>query len=294
MTEIARSPATLLGVERWEETCASNGRTYRIFLVAPSAPPPPGGYPVLFMTDGNEMAQIASTVSVVGTLTGAIRPALVVGIGYPVESLLEAEEMRMYDLTPPTPADYAPWPGAEGPWGGGDALVEFILEQVAPQVSELHPVDPSDRSLFGHSAGGLLVLHTLFKRPEAFRSYIAASPSIGWNDRAVLNGESAFAAQVSSGAVAPRVLITVGSLEQSTDNLPTPIESIAPGWSPEQAAERIRAARMVDNARELAERLSVLSEGTGLETEFVVFDAETHTSVVPASVSRGIGFALRH
>jgi hypothetical protein len=50
------------------------------------------------------------------------------------------------------------------------------------------------------------------------------------------------------------------------------LESVAPDWSPEQAAERIRAARMVDNARELAERLSVLSEGTGLETEFVVFD----------------------
>lgn len=157
----------------------------------------------------------------------------------------------------------------------------------------MYPVDPSDRSLFGHSAGGLLVLHTMFNRPETFRSYVAASPSILWNDRAVLDSEPAFAAKVRAGAVAPRVLITVGSLEQSTDNLPTPLESIAPDWSPEEAAERVRAARMVDNARELAERLSVLSESTGIETEFVIFEGETHASVVPASVCRGIGFALR-
>src|SRR6185312_6484436 len=37
-----------------------SGRTYRIFVHTPPTPPPPGGYPVLYVTDGNGTFPVAA------------------------------------------------------------------------------------------------------------------------------------------------------------------------------------------------------------------------------------------
>ncbi|MGL9736446.1 MAG: alpha/beta hydrolase-fold protein [Symbiopectobacterium sp.] len=40
------------------------------------------------------------------------------------------------------------------------------------------PVNPQQRTLTGHSFGGLFVLFTLFNHGESCQRYLAASPSI--------------------------------------------------------------------------------------------------------------------
>jgi len=137
---------------------------------------------------------------------------------------------------------------------------------------------PTDSGLPGRRTGDLPSLsvegvhplpgqcpHTLFNRPGAFQSYIAASPSIRWNDRAALDGEPGFAAQVRSGLVAPRILITVGGPEQSTENFPRPLESINRDSSPGTGGRNEVLRPDVDNARELTERFSE----TGVEGDLV-------------------------
>src|SRR5690606_6559257 len=43
------------------------------------------------------------------------------------------------------------------------------------------PIDESRQTLYGHSYGGLFVLHALRTQPGAFQRYVAASPSLWWN-----------------------------------------------------------------------------------------------------------------
>ncbi len=130
--------------------------------------------------------------------------------------------------------------------GGLDAFLEVIETEIKPRVAAMVPIDSSSQSIFGHSLGGLAVLHALFTAPNAFRTFIAASPSIWWNRKAVLGGESKFADAVRAGTATPRVLITMGSEEQTPD----PKYAARFGLDFEQHAAQIRRHRMVDNARE--------------------------------------------
>jgi hypothetical protein len=137
-----------------------------------------------------------------------------------------------------------------------------------------------------------LALHALFHRPADFRTFIAASPAIFWNGCAVLGAEGDFTASARGGAVASRVLLTVGEREQSLDDFVTAARFL-PDWTPERGLAETNSLRMVDNARELAERLARLPTETGFEVEFAELRGETHSSVIAANVSRGLGFALR-
>jgi hypothetical protein len=56
--------------------------------------------------------------------------------------------------------------------------------------------------------------------------------------------------------------------------------------------KELAAARMVDNARDLAGRLAALPGHRGYKVRYVLFPEETHTTGIPASASRGLVFAL--
>ncbi|HEY5754294.1 MAG TPA: alpha/beta hydrolase-fold protein, partial [Steroidobacter sp.] len=85
---------------------------------------------------------------------------------------------RGKDLTPTTP-------GCTQNCGGGDRFLTFLTTELAPWVERRYRTAPF-RIIAGHSRGGLFALHTLLNHPEAFNAYIAMSPALWWNDRAVL------------------------------------------------------------------------------------------------------------
>jgi pimeloyl-ACP methyl ester carboxylesterase len=64
-----------------------------------------------------------------------------------------------------------------------------LQDRILPQVRRLAPLDSTRLSLWGHSYGGLFVLHTLFTRPGLFSRYIAASPSLWWQHGLILEEE---------------------------------------------------------------------------------------------------------
>lgn len=86
---------------------------------------------------------------------------------------------RSFDLTPPS--------GREGDgFGGADQLLEFIETNVKPLVRKTFAnVRIVREALFGHSCGGLFVVYALCKERCSFDCYIASSPSVDWNDRAI-------------------------------------------------------------------------------------------------------------
>ncbi len=283
----APRPAVLLDTVEWDQVGSVNGRRYRTFVSRPILPPPPGGYPVVYLLDANGMIGTVVEQATLRALMGEIRPAVILGIGYPVDSRLEALGMRMFDLTPPTPPDRIPPSMAGAETGGSSAFLDFIIDELAPWIVSDFSGDAAEQTLLGFSLGGLCVLTALFGRPHAFKTFVAGSPSIWWNDCGLLAQEPTFVEKVKAGDLGVRLLLTTGGLEQAEENLPA-----VPGMSIEERVALIRSARMRDNARELAARLLAALPSQTSEIQFVEFEGETHVGVIPATLSRGLGFAL--
>lgn len=285
-----QTPAHLPGAVQFDMASKISGRTYRVFVFRPVVPPPPAGYPVMVTSDGNMTFPIAAAMAASFAYSGA--PGLVVSVGYPTSNPLELMGLRTRDLTSPTPVEnIRPQPGLPPPkaenFGGAAAFLRFLTEELRPAIAAGWPADPDDQTLFGYSLGGLFVLDALFSRPDCFRGFVAASPSIWWNNRAVLEGEAGFLAKVEAKAAAPRVLITIGAEEQAPPKL-TP-----PGMTPEEVKTLVAQALMVDNARALGERLARAKGAPGYLARFHAFEGEDHLTALAASVARALDFALR-
>jgi hypothetical protein len=287
---VEQSPARIPGAVQFDMTSKISGRAYRVFVFQPAMPPPETGYPVVTLSDGNMHFPIAAVMTAMFAFQAS--PALVVGVGYPTENPLELMFNRTRDLTPPTPIEnIRPQPGLPPPqpenYGGTEDFHRFLTEELRPVIAAGWKVDADNQILFGYSLGGLNVLTTLFTHPEAYKTYVAASPSIWWNNCGLLGGEADFSRRVAAGELAPRVLITIGALEQ---DLP---RTLPPGYTEDEARTLMADARMVDNARELAARLAAIKAAPGYAVRFHAFADEDHLTAMAGSVARGLDFALR-
>ena len=293
----ADSAATLATVPMSRQidfTSAVNGRRYRIQIALPLAPPPPQGFKVLYVLDGDGYFGGYAAAVRLRAMAHEIEPAVVVGIGYPdaERDFLVAMQRRNLDLTPAQPDDATqatmPASGAGVPeYGGADAFLRVIETEIKPRVRAVVATEPGQDILFGHSLGGLFVLHALFTQPASFRTYLALSPSIWWSRRAILDGEAAFAARVADRSVAPRLYIAVGGGEQSVPPPPYP-----PGMTRQLVESMVGRAAMVDNARGLGGRLGALDGAPGWEVRTTVYDGESHLSVAWRALNAFLDFAL--
>jgi predicted alpha/beta superfamily hydrolase len=131
-------------------------------------------YPVLYMTDGD--SQIGHTASTVEFLArnGWMPEMIVVGI---------TNTNRTRDLTPTAVSEQkAKQGGQQAGGGGGDRFLQFIETELIPTVERTYRTQPY-RVFAGHSLGGLLAIHALISRPGLFNAYLAASPSLWWDDQ---------------------------------------------------------------------------------------------------------------
>jgi uncharacterized protein len=290
-----------------------NGHRYSISVALPFGSAPAKGYGVFYVLDGDNYFASAAEIA----RLFAAPDVIVVGIGYPddpdfMRSVLKrrgplaaahavlpplqraAQLERMYDLTlPVNDQDLAAealrgYPGVKSANVGGlDDFLKTIETEVKPRVAALAPVDPANQALFGHSLGGLAVLHALFIEPKAFRTFIIASPSIFWHNRAVLADEAVFAAAVKAGQASPRVLVTIGGKESVMPR------SVPQGVAAADLEAYLHKARMVENGAELVARLKALRGGAGYEVEdYTVFDQQTHVQASWPALARAISFAV--
>lgn len=264
------------------------GRDYRVFVSKPAAEPGPSGYPVLYLLDGNAtFASAAVSVALQSRrpeVTG-IAPAVIVGVGYPIDDYLDPEH-RTYDYTPAVASealasrpDGSPWPET----GGADGFLDFLEDELKPLISREFPIDRERQAIFGHSLGGLFVLHALFTRPGTFRTYIAASPSIWFGNRIILSERDTFLANQTPMSHLD-LLITVGDNERSLSDP----EGQSPGGVAK--ADWVKRNRMVENAAELAGSLVGQSF---VSVTFKQFEDENHSSVLLPAIGRSLRFALR-
>ncbi len=290
-----RSPVVRPEAEQWDVTSRITGRTYRIFVARPSGtkPPPADGYPVVYLNDGDFEFHTAADALMMQTVGLEVAPAYIVGIGYG-KNWEYASRTRCADLTPSQP-DPAMLAGLEASpltkgatYGEAELFHRFLMEELRPQIEAAYPVSRSDRTLWGHSFGGLFALHVLFNHPEAYRSYLINSPSINWGGGAILKDEPKLLAQLKAGKVAPRVLFTAGEYEETlADHV-----KLYPGVTREQMQEMLKAFGMVTNVVALADRLSAAHSPAGTQIEKIIFGGETHLSAILPAIGRGLRFAL--
>ena len=139
-------------------------------------------YPVVFLFDAE--ANFDATKNILDKLSKessskAARDVILVGIGN--------IWLRYRDYSP-SHIDSSPWvdePTAKTT-GGGGAFISFLEKELLPYVEKKYPVS-SNRTLIGHSMGGLQVMNILLKHKELFDNYIAIDPSMWWDDKKLLN-----------------------------------------------------------------------------------------------------------
>lgn len=185
-------PVTLDGTEQWTMHSAE-GREYRIMISLPEGEVPyTGGYPVIYLLDGNAYFPAFHAAK---RAQDRLRASIIVAIGYPSDTPLDFVR-RAFDLSPPVPQERN-----EPPQGGQDLFLEFIEKRLMPKVSERFKVDQDQRSLVGHSFGGMFGIYALFTRPALFQHVVAVSPSLWWRDRYLMEPERAFSQRARAGQV---------------------------------------------------------------------------------------------
>lgn len=267
-------PVVLPHAEQRDLHSHHTGRDYRIFISQPRHEPPPGGYPVLYVLDGN--ALFPGLAIQAQALEDRPDPhlrdsVLVVGIGYPGDALYNFKA-RAEDYTPKAEDRQRP-PGRETPLSGGaERFLAFIETELKPMIAARHSVNPERQTLFGHSYGGLFTLYTLFNRPQAFHAYVAASPSIWWYQGYVERDLERLEKRAWDQPMNAHLLVTAG-----TDEEPAPGDPLT---DPRQRhmAER----RMVGNAQDLVSRLQA-STAQGLHSEFRLSPGANHGTNAPYS-----------
>lgn len=260
-------PYAMPETEMWDMTSA-DGQEFRIFVSRPSAPAPGGGYPILYVLDGNAMfAGFAEARRIHGFGSSGIDKMIVVGVGHPGEQIYDAR--RMFDFTAPIATPALKQAFAQYQSGGRDRFAKFLLDELRPAIEKRYSVNTARQSLYGHSLGGLFALHMLYSRPGAFRTIIATSPSIWWDNQSILAEEAAFRAQVlktPDTGKATSLLLMAGEREE---------EGNIPG-----------------DTKALAQRMAALS-AQGLRSDFIMLDEETHISVPSRSVTASLRAAAR-
>lgn len=118
--------------------------------------------------------------------------------------------------------------------------------------------------MVGHSSGGLFTLFAFLTRPGAFQRWVAASPSLFWDDHALAKIAAVMPTDHLNGENT-HVFIAVGGLE----------------------TKQLMGEDMIGDAMDF---IAVLEKRRlpGLKLTFHVFPDENHISVIPSALMRGL------
>lgn len=199
------------------------GRDFRVSIALPYEYPdlPDKHYPVVYILDANLYFGMFTELSRMLYLCG-MTETIIVGLGYPVderleEAFAEISSLRTLDLTPAVDKDYENEQRQNGAIvrGTGRAadFLSFIEDDVIPMIETEYRAIPADRTLVGHSFGGLFALFTLFQRPTLFQQLIVGSPSLHFAKGVVFDYEEEYS--MGRRSLPVKLFLSVGAMEES-------------------------------------------------------------------------------
>lgn len=133
-------------------------------------------YPVIYVLDGQWRFPLVYSIAGAIVEDGDIPEALVVSISWK-ETNGDLLALRGRDLTP-TAAKEIPH--------SGEAIKfqNFLRNQLFPHIEKNYK-GSTHRTLTGGSFSGLFAVYTLLTQPELFDGYIAATPSLWWDENSI-------------------------------------------------------------------------------------------------------------
>jgi uncharacterized protein len=262
----AAKPYTVPNTEIVALRSKQTGANYEIFVALP-----PGyrtskqTYPVVYMLDADYSFALVRNIVQHFVEREDLPPMILVAIAYP-GAANDRTTYRMNRTRDYTPA-YAPDGGYGAEYqkvsGGGPKFRAFIAAELIPLIERRYRADAQDRTLIGHSYGGLFGTYVLLTQPSLFKRYVLVSPSLWYANRIALTMEEAAAA----AGIKPdaRVFFAVGSFENQPAN----------------------NRAMVDDVTKLVDKLRSRNNPR-LVLRLRIYDGETHNSVFPGAVTRGL------
>jgi hypothetical protein len=245
-------PVTLSDTEQRTLTSAKIGQTYELLVSLPSDYATTSKrYPVLYVLDGWHFPLMAFLQNN-NLYSERMPPVIFVTVSYGSEPNVMA--LRARDFTPTRTAQ-------EAGSGGAAAFLDFLEHEIIPFVDRTYRTIPSDRGLLGHSYGGLFAIYALEQRPALFQRIVAASPSVGWDNRLLL--KSAASGHLKTLPAPVRLDISAGDDKDVTDD-----------------------------AKALAKLLDELKPAR-LDYRFTLYHGENHNSVRLVSFPAGLYWVYR-
>lgn len=261
-------PYTLNDTQVIDYTAPDSGHAYTFYVSLPKDYDKRTSehFPVIVLLDADYSFALTRNVMRMWGDRHLSREAIIVGIAYPgaADNTDIYHRMRTRDYTPSYTLENGYGPEVQKLSGGGPAFLKLLAGGILPEIDKRYRTEPGDRMLVGNSFGGLFATYALVTRPDLFRRYLIVSPSLWYDNRMIFGAAKSFIATHRELPV--KVFWSVGSEE----NQPPP------SGSP-----------MVDYLKEFATLMSN-AHLSGYESEVMVFDNETHHSVFPAALSRGL------
>lgn len=178
-------------------------------------------FPVLYLLDGGtvqeDFPKITDFVSQM-TAAGVLAPMIVVGI--------EGVD-RKHDLT--HPATFADDRKLLPTSGGSSPYRRFLVDELRPWVRTRYRVNGRS-GLIGESLAGLFVVETFLREPQAFDAYLAASPSLWWDDQSLSRQASALLGR--GGFKGRRLYLSIGdegtTMQEGVDRVVAALRAAPP------------------------------------------------------------------
>lgn len=207
---------TLGGTEVYKITSTYSGVTYPIFISLPSRYKSSNKtYPVVYMLDGYSSFGIVTQMAKLLAFNKELPELIIIGISSEGGSK-EFNFNRSRDYTPTVISNDAIQENLSQmipASGGASKFLSFIVNELIPFIEPKYRIKNDDRTLIGHSLGGLFVGYTLLQEQRIFNRYVMISPALFWDNNYLLNCEKTFYDKTKSlNAV---VYTSVGSLEES-------------------------------------------------------------------------------
>lgn len=251
---------TLGGTEVYKITSAYNNVTYPIFVSLPSGYNlSDKSYPVVYMLDAYSSFGIVTQMGKLLAFNKELPELIIVGISSDGGSK-EFNYNRIRDYTPTTvsPDNIPNNTTSIAQTGGASKFLSFIENELIPFIEPKYRIKSDDRTLIGHSLGGLFVGYALLQDQKIFNRYVMISPALFWDNNYLLNLEKNYYAKTKS--LSSIVYTSVGSLEES---------------------------KFLETWKEFTGSL-MQHEFSGLKLTAEISPNETHYTIIPHLATRGL------
>ncbi len=248
-------------------TCDRTGARHLVQVATPARYHllPDRSWPVLVVMDGQWLFGTVKDATRIMAFDKEAPEAIVVGISFDEDNPAELvrERARWY-----SPSAWVP-PAVVGAGdietdsaGRALELADFVEHQVLPMI-EGGLRASGERWFVGHSFSALFGVRLMLDRPEMFSRLLLMSPSVWWDDRAILDIEAATNWPEELEATPRRIFISVGE-----DEYEAPFD-------------------MKTNAKVLLDRLRVRCPAPA-EVTYAVQPGTNHSSSVFNAISSGL------